>query len=470
MSVCVPTFQYMIDHKELNFAKACGQYFPDDICSKFDIPSQLQSDIPRKTARELCESVNACSPADYVSGAADVDIRITRALGSKGYDQVRVSVISNGTVTSPYFNYAQQFKYRWTNKYLQTGLVSVTPGQSTTLNIAGKSVNVHLPVENGPTRGVLIADPCITSKWIVCVYKDKYDTFNAFSSLLNAINDNPIKDDTSFFQILGDNFYDQDGDISSTFFNTLTDQAKSRFLYTTPGNHDFWVNASPKLAVPMDQFGNGIMQFYGQDTLGASATAPYDFSVNPDGQYGNDHGENVAAASNFFFYNKIGNIAFIGYSGAHTYESMIPYFNEACSWATASNPSVVLLLGHWNSDGDGCETSATVPNVYQEMKQLAACQPIANKLKYFMGHKHCNYVTEPDNGYMIGGGGMSDKECMGDFGFTVVDTYDNKFRVYYFPLGDNGSPTNYDAILGCIKTSGVSGCYHLAQKWTEVAI
>jgi hypothetical protein len=466
-AVCVPTFQYMIDHKDANFQQACETYFPGDICGKFDIPNHLQGDVPRKSARELCEAINVCPKADFVSGAADVDIRVARAMGNKGYNQVRVSVISNGTVSSPYFDYSQQFKYRWTNKYLNTGLVSVTPGQHTTLNIAGKSVNIYLPKENEGTRGVLIADPCITSKWIVCAYKEKYDTFNRFSSLINAIN---ARDDSTFYQILGDNFYDQDGDVSSTFFGSLTDAAKARFLYTTPGNHDFWVNASPKLAVPMDQYGNGIMQFYGQDTKAATSGSPFDFSVNPDGNYGNDHGENVAAASNFFFYNKIGNIGFIGYSGAHSYESMIPYFTEACEWAQTANPAVLLLVGHWNSDGDGCESSATVPNVYQEMKSLPACAPVANKLKYFMGHKHCNYITEADNGYMIGGAGMSDKDCMGDFGFTVVDTFDNKFRVYYFPVAHASDYDNYDTIINCIQANGVSGCYHLATKWTEVSL
>jgi hypothetical protein len=80
-----------------------------------------------------------------------------------------------------------------------------------------------------------------------------------------------------------------------------------------------------------------------------------------------------------------------------------------------------------------------------------------------MGHKHCNYVTQANVGYMVGGAGMSDKDCMGDFGFTVVDTVDGKVNVYYFPVAH---ASDYDAILSCINANGLPGCYHLAQKWT----
>lgn len=463
-AVCVPAVQYMRDNKDLSFHQACEHFFPADTCAKFVIPSKFASDIPRKNPRELCEMLSFCPKPDLVGDAADIDVRVSKAVGTKGYDQVRVSVISNSSVSSPYFTYSQPFQYRWTNKYLNTGLVSVTPGQKKVLNIAGKDVSIYLPKETEGTRGVLIADPCITSKWIVCLYKDKYDTFNRFTQLINAIN---LNDDISYYQILGDNFYDQEGDASSTFFGALSDAAKSKFLFSTPGNHDFWVNASPLLSVPWDQYGNGMMQFYAQDTLGASGNTPFDFSINPDGDYGRDRGENIPPASNYFFYNKIGNTAFIGYSGAHSYDSMVSYFTEACTWAASANPDVVLLLGHWNSDGDGCDATSTVPMVYEEMKQLSACQPIASKLKYFMGHKHCNYVTLKDNGFMIGGAGMSDKDCNGDFGFTVVDTLNNSFKVYYFPVAHASDYDNYDSILSCIKSNGVAGCYHLAQKWTD---
>lgn len=108
-----------------------------------------------------------------------------------------------------------------------------------------------------------------------------------------------------------------------------------------PGNHDLWVLGSPKLYTPKDQLGNGFMQFYGQDVYASkdNASQPYDFSVVPKGR------ESLPVASDFFFYNKLGNLASIGFSGAHDYNSMLPMFEEACLWAAESKPEVILILG-----------------------------------------------------------------------------------------------------------------------------
>ena len=84
--------------------------------------------------------------------------------------------------------------------------------------------------------------------------------FNHTVELLNAINSH---DDVHYWNILGDNFYDQSGTASETFFKALSKATKSKMFGTVPGNHDFWVNASPKLWVKKDQLGNGFFQFYG---------------------------------------------------------------------------------------------------------------------------------------------------------------------------------------------------------------
>jgi Calcineurin-like phosphoesterase len=88
-------------------------------------------------------------------------------------------------------------------------------------------------------RGVILADPCFQSEWIVCVYQTKFSTFERTTTLLNAIN---AHDDVSYFQILGDNFYDQAGEATSQWFAALSDQSKSKVFATVPGNHDYWVS------------------------------------------------------------------------------------------------------------------------------------------------------------------------------------------------------------------------------------
>lgn len=193
------------------------------------------------------------------------------------------------------------------------------------------------------------------------------------------------------------------------------------------------------------------------------SNVPYDFTANPDVS---PNANNIPPASDFFWYNKIGNTAFIAFSGAHSYQQTLPYFEEACQWASTANADAVVLLGHWNSDGDGCESDMTVQSVYSELMSLKSCAPISSKLKYFVGHKHCNIVLEDKVGFMVGGQGMGDATaCGGSFGIPVVDTTGGSFKVYFFPIAQANAFDNYDTVLNCIKSSGVSKCYHLATQW-----
>jgi hypothetical protein len=58
------------------------------------------------------------------------------------------------------------------------------------------------------------------------------------------------------------------------------------------------------------------------------------------------------------------------------------YFEEACSWAANEKTplSAVVLVGHWNTPGDGCEGGLSVPSAYQKLLTLNACKPIASKV------------------------------------------------------------------------------------------
>jgi hypothetical protein len=137
----------------------------------------------------------------------------------------------------------------------------------------------------------------------------------------------------------------QNGQATGDFFSSLTTAAKSKALVTAPGNHDIWVLGNPNLWTPNDQLGNGFMQFYGQDVYASKSNAalPYDFSVQPKSRW------DLPLASDFFFYNMIGNVAIIGFSGVHNYSQSVPMFEEACAWATAADPQVILIVGESTS-------------------------------------------------------------------------------------------------------------------------
>jgi hypothetical protein len=91
--------------------------------------------------------------------------------------------------------------------------------------------------------------------------------------------------------------------------------------------------------------------------------------------------------------------------------------------------------------------------------------------------------------------GMSDwsfSPCGGDIGFSIVDTNGGRYKgdqldrartlyfiacivwwvcfaVYYFQL-QTRKDDNYSAVIDCVKTNGVSGCYHLATLWADVPL
>ena len=161
-------------------------------------------------------------------------------MGPKGYNMVRVSVISNVTspVTSPIFSYTKPFKYRWTSKYLSSGLVSVKPGQPTSLTIQGTTFTVNLPAETAGSRGIIIGDPCISSKWVDCKYGNALQIFPRLTTLLNLAI---ATGDIDYWMILGDNFYDRTGDITQQFFDQLELKTKASIFASVPGNHDYWV-------------------------------------------------------------------------------------------------------------------------------------------------------------------------------------------------------------------------------------
>jgi hypothetical protein len=100
---------------------------------------------------------------------------------------------------------------------------------------------------------------------------------------------NLLAQDTSvdFFQILGDNFYDQDGRLTKAIWDQFSLQVKSKILQTVAGNHDLWVCGGPNCGDKFDQAGYGFMQFYGQDpvasVLPSQANGSFlSFTIDPD--------------------------------------------------------------------------------------------------------------------------------------------------------------------------------------------
>lgn len=138
------------------------------------------------------------------AAAAALDVRVSMAYGARGSNKIRVSAISNTSWTDPFFAYEEQFKYRWTDNFLHTAVVDVTPGQQNEFTITAGAepvtLSVYVPGPEEGVRGVIIADPCFQSQWIICLHQNEFDTFNRMTSLLNAIN---AHSDVHYWMILG---------------------------------------------------------------------------------------------------------------------------------------------------------------------------------------------------------------------------------------------------------------------------
>ena len=161
--------------------------------------------------------------------------------------------------------------------------------------------------------------------------------------------------------IWGDNFYDQTGEITRPFFDALGLGVKSTLMMTVPGNHDYWVGGSPFIGTDKDQYGNGHMQFCAMDTVASANTllnntmgtsteeqqvVPFDFSKDPSKELLPE--AKMPSERNSVWWSKIGNVAYVGFSGAYSFEVMEPYFRKACAWLGEAKPQVAFIVGHWN--------------------------------------------------------------------------------------------------------------------------
>lgn len=442
-----------------------------------------------------CEHVNASSVA---IGCADVceipdlavysdapDVRIAKAFGTKGYDQIRVSVISDSAEapTAGFFDYSQQFRHKWTGKYLHTAMKNVTPGFATEFNLGDTAVSVKIPKKGAGVVGVLIADPCVGGSLIGCKYKNEFQLPDRIPGLINTFAGGA---DTDFWGILGDNFYDRTGEISTSIFSKISLQAKSKIFTSVTGNHDFWILGTPGVGTRADQCGNGHMQFYSQDSkasesfVAGSTADPYDFSVDPDQGHILGIGCTLPAIDNHFWYNQIGNVGLVGQSGAYSLEDATPFMQEACSWlGEQEGLDVALLLGHWDVKGLGASEDMAMPEWFEHMAAIPGCAEFHARgmLKFVQGHSHCNDPHphgRTDTGFRVAGFGMSDSTCSTvqgketRFGMPLVDTTEGRVRFWYF---DTMSDESYGNVTSCVQANGWRQCAdEFAIKWLDQEI
>merc|ERR1719210_2615203 len=101
-----------------------------------------------------------------------------------------------------------------------------------------------------------------------------------------------------------------------------------------------------------------------------------------------------------------------------------------------------------------------MPEFYDKVSEVPGCAAFAaaGNLKFIMGHTHCN-VPHPhghvDTGFMVAGQGMVG--C-GNYGFPIVDTTENRIRMWHFEVVSKTGHDTYDEVFDCISKNGWRQC------------
>eukprot|EP00930_Biecheleria_cincta_P029991 TRINITY_DN20809_c0_g1_i1.p1 TRINITY_DN20809_c0_g1~~TRINITY_DN20809_c0_g1_i1.p1 ORF type:complete len:578 (+),score=72.56 TRINITY_DN20809_c0_g1_i1:40-1734(+) len=442
---------------------------------------------------------------DYCPEAVP-QIRISKGMMTRSYNSVRVSLISPSKTLSKVsgFDYSERFRWVWQQLALSSKLVevpesNVASGKSFDVPFTwmhgSDSMTISLPKQGEGTAGLMIADPCVYKGLATlpsfCEAGTRYRTGERVPEMINAmLADGTIK----YWATLGDNWYDPMGDISQTLYAKYSKQVLQALNVVVPGNHDYWSFGPSLWPSPFgEQCGNGFMQFNGMDTMAAkhiprgSSDAPYNFSVDPNISilYDGDGQKCAASQDNMNFYQQIGNVALIGYTGASYYADLRSFFEEACAAVGAEKTvKVVFLLSHWDdaNGSTGGMNDSTTPAAFSKVMKIPGCKEFHEKrmFKWITGHTHCNvlspYMNEwgaevAEAGMRIAGFGMkamedtcrvegsglqcSDCDAQANFGFPIYDTTNGRLRILYF---DTSSDDKYAAALSCVQKKGWRGC------------
>lgn len=395
------------------------------------------------------------------------NVRATKGMYSRGYNKVRLSVItrSRSPPSGMAWEYSNQFSWKWTDNYLHTSIVEVKPGKATTFTIDGNDVTIKLPEENKAVRGIFFADPCFTGASCCCAASQSRDyIFNRHTDMLNTLSQ---QDDIDFWYIGGDNFYDDSDYWTKTFFEALNTEAKTKMNGMVLGNHDYWLMGNQYKGRWQDQLGIGMTQYYAQDTLSAVYSnngIPFNWDTDPTNKY--TWGPPPVDEKNAIWWVKIGNLGILGYSGAYRWDQYEGYVDQACqAFSNDEGVKFLLVLSHWDnrdtSYGEQWEMDA--PSFVGKMKNMGSCAPLKYRLKYIDGHDHNNVCYS--DGWKIGANGYDGGGWGGKVGQLYVRTTDSgETQAWYIEFSNKGS-SHYDQFLNCVKAKSLDRCLDQPNVW-----
>ena len=478
---------------------------PDSQCL-FDCQSHEEctyfSQYYNQTTNEcICELFRKCDQcidatemedlmADNAPDMNDALHAILDKFENKPVDKGELAMLKGWTTTKKYGR-----------SYIHTAIVKVVPGVDNPFEVDGTGFNVRIPQDNEPAKCVIWGDPCISSKFVGCSFGKYFDAYSKSVEMLNALAEADV-DDGGFdcFIMLGDNFYDSDGTITTSFWKRLSTKAMSKPLVYILGNHDIWTGGAPDDGVIYDPLQYSL-QYLGIDSVvGADDGTYFDYSINPDDPPAGSGTkyqsiEATSSIKNSIGWYKFGGFGLLFFNGGYSAEELLPYFTEACAFfeENVSKDETILLIGHWNGD----ETiqswvlpyggQVVTPRARELLLDLPGCSHFGSKIIYFDGHGHTNQLVPGDNGYLAGGHGIMGVNpnnfsvpVAADYGFMY--TKSSPTSVHYCqeifaPASTLPSVTadfdpstisydKYNALIECLMGAGIEECVNLCERWT----
>ena len=119
----------------------------------------------------------ASGPAPATDGGAGglLEWHVSKGLGRRGYDAVRVSVIteqdgadarlrSDAAAAGAWpFEYDEPFEYKWRQFHLSSTLLQAAPGATLELRAANDTLRLRVPKPTDGVRGIIFGDPCTSN-------------------------------------------------------------------------------------------------------------------------------------------------------------------------------------------------------------------------------------------------------------------------------------------------------------------
>ncbi len=116
-----------------------------------------------------CQSLclSSTTETSTMSTGAGFDVRVAKGFGTKPYNSLRVSIITQVDPSSVFntsgFEYSSQFFKKWKENFITSTMVAhPSPGgKPLEFPVGNQTISIRLPAQGSGTAGVIIADPCV---------------------------------------------------------------------------------------------------------------------------------------------------------------------------------------------------------------------------------------------------------------------------------------------------------------------